>query len=48
MVPSRFIDDIPEQHRVLGWLRGGGDNARQHRTPPVIDAVDGAELLRRF
>ena len=48
MVPSCFIDDIPERHRVQGWLRGGGENARQHRTPPVIDAVDGAELLRRL
>jgi len=48
MSPSRFIDDIPEQHRVLGWLHGGGDNIRQHRTPLVVDAVDGAELLRRF
>ena len=48
MVPSCFIDDIPEQHRVLGWLRGGGDKARPHRTAPVIDVVDGAELLRRF
>jgi hypothetical protein len=33
---------------VLGWLRGGGDNAQPHRTSPVMEAVDGAELLRRF
>jgi len=48
MAPSPFIDDIPEQHRVLGWLHGGGDAKPRHRTQPVIDAVDGAELLRRF
>jgi hypothetical protein len=33
---------------VLGWLHGGGDTKPRHRTQPVIDAVDGAELLRRF
>jgi hypothetical protein len=47
-LPSCFTDEILEQHRVLGWFRGGGDNITRHRTSPVIDAVDGAELLRRF
>jgi DNA helicase-2/ATP-dependent DNA helicase PcrA len=45
--PSPFIEDIPEQHRVAGWLRDG-ETSHQDVTRRLIDAVDGAELLRRF
>ena len=47
--PSRFIDDIPEQHRVTGWLRTqvklgfvrqGGSR--------FADDLDAMELLRQF
>ena len=47
--PSRFIDDIPEQHRVTGWLRAqikpgfvrqGGSR--------FADDLDAMELLRQF
>ena len=47
--PSRFIDDIPEQHRVIGWLRAqvkpgfvrqGGSR--------FADDLDAMELLRQF
>ena len=44
--PSLFIDDIPDSHRVSGWLR-------QLRTTPVpvrrqVSRLNAAELLRRF
>jgi ATP-dependent DNA helicase UvrD/PcrA len=39
--PSRFLEDIPEQHRVLGWLRGPGPSAR----PPIRAPQDRAALL---
>ena len=42
--PSRFLDDIPEQHRVLGWLRGPGPSAR----PPIRAPHGPAALLHRI
>jgi DNA helicase-2/ATP-dependent DNA helicase PcrA len=41
--PSRFIDDIPEQHQVQGWLR-------EERTKPgtPVYGQDRAKHLRRF
>ena len=47
-IPSCFVDDIPRQHRVDGWLRGPTDQTRRSRLPVAIEAATGAELLRRF
>ena len=46
--PSCFINAIPEQHRVQGWLRGSTNAATIRRPSMRIDRVRGAELLRRF
>ena len=48
-VPSRFLADIPKQHRVTGWLRDAPPVPTPCRhPPPQIDRVSAAELLRRF
>ena len=46
--PSCFIDDIPAQHRIEGWLRGPTDQTRRSRPRLTLDAATSAELLRRF
>ena len=46
--PSCFVDDIPREHRVDGWLRGPTDQTRRSRPLVAIDVATGAELLRRF
>jgi DNA helicase-2/ATP-dependent DNA helicase PcrA len=46
---SPFINDIPDAHRVIGWLR-----AQEHAvstvqpTRTLVDALNDLELLRRF
>jgi len=42
-----FLADIPDQHKVAGWLRGSARSALRRRTAPA-DALDGAALLRCF
>ncbi len=45
-LPSPFIEDIPETHRVLGWLR---DQHRQRATHnPRVDHRDHITPCRRF
>jgi len=46
-MPSPFLADIPDQHKVAGWLRGSALSALRRRTVPA-DALDGAALLRCF
>ena len=45
--PSCFIEDIPQSHRVEGWLRGPTDQTRRSRPGMTIDAGAGAALPRR-
>ena len=44
--PSLFLDDIPDQHRVPGWLRQPG--AAPVPVSRRVDRLDAGELLRRF
>ena len=46
--PSCFIDDIPREHRVEGWLRGPTEQTRRSRPRLTLEAATSAELLRRF
>lgn len=46
-MPSPFLDDVPDQHRVNGWLRKPGSALPRRRAGPA-DALDGAALLRQF
>lgn len=47
-MPSCFLDDIPAQHRVAGWLRGPAASASPRSRMAATHALSGAELLRRF
>ena len=40
--PSCFIDDIPHQHRVDGWLRRPADRMPRPRPRSTSDALDAA------
>jgi len=47
--PSGFISDIPEEHRVTGWLREQRQAGFVRQGPQrFLDDVDAMELLRRF
>jgi len=47
--PSRFIDDIPEQHRVTGWLRAQArPGLMRQGGARFADDLDALELLRQF
>ncbi len=47
--PSRFIDDIPEQHRVTGWLRAQvKPGFMRQGGSRFADDLDAMELLRQF
>ena len=47
--PSGFIADIPEEHRVTGWLREQRQASFVRQGPQrFLDDVDAMELLRRF
>jgi len=48
VMPSCFLDDIPQQHRVQGWLRQPTTAASPRQRPLRSDALGAAELLRRF
>ena len=46
---STFVDDIPPQHRIEGWLRSQKLNQpvpKRQRT--LVDALNDLELARRF
>jgi DNA helicase II / ATP-dependent DNA helicase PcrA len=44
--PSLFLDDIPDQHRVPGWLHQPG--AAPVPVRRRVDGLNAAELLQRF
>ena len=47
--PSGFITDIPDEHRVAGWLREQRQGGFVRQGPGrFLDDVDAMELLRRF
>jgi DNA helicase-2/ATP-dependent DNA helicase PcrA len=46
--PSCFLGDIPEAHHVAGWLRPRNERTGRRPAPVRIEAIDHAELLRRF
>ena len=46
VIPSLFIDDIPDRHRVPGWLRQLGGTQEPVRTQ--VGRLNAAELLQRF
>ena len=49
MQPSCFIGDIPEAHRVTGWLRSQGDCETARRKPArFAEEFDAMELAKRF
>jgi len=41
-----FLDDIPDQHRVPGWLHQPG--AAPVPVRRRVDGLNAAELLQRF
>jgi DNA helicase-2/ATP-dependent DNA helicase PcrA len=46
--PSPFIGDIPEAHRVMGWLRAQSKQADRRPVPCTLaDAINEMELLKR-
>jgi DNA helicase II / ATP-dependent DNA helicase PcrA len=44
--PSLFLDDIPDRHRVAGWLHQPGAAPLPVRRR--VDSLSAAELLQRF
>ena len=44
--PSLFLDDIPDRHRVAGWLHQPGVAPLPVRRR--VDRLNAAELLQRF
>jgi DNA helicase II / ATP-dependent DNA helicase PcrA len=48
--PSCFIDDIPSENRVVGWLRSQAQAcpSKPATTANVLAEMDALELLRRF
>jgi hypothetical protein len=46
---SPFIDDIPEEHRKLGWLRAKTESGMpQTRDHYLADALSEMEPLKRL
>ncbi len=46
--PSGFITDIPDAHRVQGWLRAQGATRPPRVAVRFMDDLDDADLLRHF
>jgi DNA helicase II / ATP-dependent DNA helicase PcrA len=46
-VPSSFIDDLPAENRVSGWLRGRADPFDKGRQPPRLSQVSISALAGR-
>ena len=46
--PSGFIADIPDKHRVQGWLRTQGEARPPRVAVRFVDDLDDADLLRHF
>ena len=42
--PSLFIDDLPEPHKVRGWLRGQADSNNATRAVARTARIDGVQL----